>query len=154
MPIKFYYEYKEPYGCFSNFSRHGFELDGAWWPTVEHYFQAQKFHGTPHADIVRQAETPAEAKSLGRDRDRPLRPDWDAVKDDVMRRAVLRKFESHADLRATLLGTGDEELVEDSPSDYYWGCGKDGTGQNRLGKTLMEVRAILREQARRDEQAS
>ncbi len=33
----------DEYGDFSNFSRHGVELDGRYWPTVEHYFQAQKF---------------------------------------------------------------------------------------------------------------
>ena len=64
-----------------------------------------------------------------------------------MRRAVLRKFETHADIRAVLLGTGDEELVEATSNDYYWGCGTNGTGQNRLGQILMEVRAILRERA-------
>ena len=105
-------------------------------------------------DIIRKLATPADAKRLGRQRSRPLRPDWEAVKDDVMRRAVLRKFETHADLRAILLATGDDEIVENSPSDYYWGCGKTGTGQNRLGQILMEVRAILREQAQRGEPTS
>jgi ribA/ribD-fused uncharacterized protein len=61
-----------------------------------------------------------------------------------MRQAVLRKFETHADICKTLLNTGDEELVENAPGDYYWGCGADGTGQNKLGKILMEVRAALR----------
>lgn len=37
---------------FSNFSAHGFELDGKWWPTSEHYFQAQKFVGTPHMEEI------------------------------------------------------------------------------------------------------
>src|SRR6266566_10027691 len=42
MTIYFYGSKGQPYGCFSNFSPHGFELDGTWWPTSEHYFQAQK----------------------------------------------------------------------------------------------------------------
>ncbi|GAB4239826.1 MAG: hypothetical protein Kow00121_66390 [Elainellaceae cyanobacterium] len=29
--------------------------------------------------------------------------------------------------------------------DYYWGCGKDGSGKNKLGQILMEVREILRD---------
>jgi ribA/ribD-fused uncharacterized protein len=119
-------------------------LDGATWPTSEHYFQAQKFAGTPHVEDVRIARTPKQAAELGRDRQRPLRADWEQVKDDVMRRAVLRKFETHADIRATLLATGDEALVENAPGDYYWGCGKDGTGKNMLGKILMEIRDVLR----------
>jgi ribA/ribD-fused uncharacterized protein len=56
----------------------------------------------------------------------------------------LRKFELHREIREVLLSTGDEELVENAPSDYYWGCGKDGSGLNRLGQILMAVRAELR----------
>jgi ribA/ribD-fused uncharacterized protein len=144
MPIYFYVMREEPYGCFSNFSPHGVEMDGVWWPTVEHYFQAQKFAGTEHAEQVRRARTPKDAASLGRDRSRPLRADWERVKDDVMRRAVLRKFETHAALRELLLATGDEAIVENAPGDYYWGCGQDGTGRNVLGKILVETREILR----------
>ena len=144
MPIQFYSTREQPYGCFSNFSPHGFELDGRWWLTSEHYFQAQKFAGTEHEEAVRRAASPMVAARMGRSRSRPLRRDWDRVKDDVLRRAVLRKFETHAGLRAILLGTGDEAIVENAPHDYYWGCGADGTGRNRLGQILMEVRDALR----------
>lgn len=132
------------YGCFSNFSRHGFELDGLYWPTSEHYFQAQKFAGTPYVEAVRMAPTPAQAAAMGRERSRPLRPDWDRIKEDVMRRAVLCKFERHVDIRAILLGTGEADIIENSPKDSYWGCGARGTGMNRLGAILMETREILR----------
>jgi predicted NAD-dependent protein-ADP-ribosyltransferase YbiA (DUF1768 family) len=50
----------------------------------------------------------------------------------------------NADLRVLVLGTGDEELIEDAPRDYYWGRGARGTGTNRLGAILMEVRSALR----------
>lgn len=144
MTIYFYSDRTPPYGCFSNFSKHGFDLDGAWWPTSEHYFQAQKFAGTARVDLIRQARSPKDAATMGRDRAFPMRADWEQVKDDVMRRAVLRKFEAHADIRAILLGTGDEEIVENAPRDYYWGCGADGSGKNMLGQILMEVRDRLR----------
>ena len=48
------------------------------------------------------------------------------------------------ELRERLLATGDEELVEDSPNDYYWGRGRSGTGKNTLGRILMEVREAVR----------
>ncbi len=144
MTIYFYRARHKPYGCFSNFSPHGFELDGVWWPTSEHYFQAQKFARTPFADQIRQAPTPREAAKLGRRRSLPLRPDWEAIKDQVMLAGVLRKFETHADIHAVLLATGEELLVENAPRDYYWGCGADGSGQNKLGQVLMNVRAVLR----------
>jgi hypothetical protein len=139
----YFYSTRDKYGCFSNFSPHGFELDGVWWFTSEHYFQAQKFAGTPHAEQIRQVKTPKDAARMGRERSRPLRPDWEQVKDDIMRKAVLRKFETHADIREVLLSTGNELIVENAPGDYYWGCGADGSGKNRLGQILMEVREIL-----------
>jgi len=144
MPLYFYSQ-NDPHGYLSNFSPHGFELDGVYWPTVEHYFQAQKFADTQQAEQIRRARTPKAAKRLGRTRAYPLRGDWEAVKDDVMRRAVLRKFETHAALREQLLATGDEDLVENAPGDYYWGCGADGSGLNRLGLILTDVRTVLRE---------
>ncbi|MEI5522330.1 NADAR family protein [Streptomyces brasiliscabiei] len=147
MTIYFYGADEVPHGCFSNFSDHGFELDGARWPTSEHYFQAQKFKGTRHADLVRRARTPLRAAELGRDPSKPLRRDWERVKDDVMRRAVGAKFRAHADIRAVLLSTGDEEIVEDTTTDHYWGRGRTGTGKNMLGRILVRTRGQLRAEA-------
>lgn len=141
----YFYTVHDDYGCFSNFSRHGFELDGKYWKTSEHFFQAQKFAGTKYEDQVREARSPKDAAALGRRRDFPLRDDWESVKDDVMRRAVLAKFQKHDDIRNILLNTGDEEIVENAPGDTYWGAGKFGTGKNMLGKILMETRDQLRE---------
>ncbi|MGV0025815.1 NADAR family protein [Phormidesmis priestleyi] len=146
MTIYFYVEREKPYGCFSNFSDHGFVLDELYWPTSEHYFQAQKFMGTPHLEDIHKALTPKDAANMGRDRDRPLRPDWEQVKDEIMRKAVLCKFQTHADIREILLATGEAALVENAPSDYYWGCGADGSGKNRLGQILMEVRGKIRDE--------
>ena len=61
-----------------------------------------------------------------------------------MRRAVLRKFWTHAAIRQALLATGSRPLVENAPADYFWGCGADGSGENWLGVILMDVRAALR----------
>lgn len=144
LPIYFYREREQPYGCFSNFSAHSFILDELDWATSEHYFQAQKFVGTPHLEAVRQTKTPNDAAKMGRNRALPLRANWEQIKDDVMRKAVLHKFRTHADIREVLLSTGDALLVENSPIDYYWGCGKDGSGKNKLGQVLGEVREILR----------
>jgi len=140
----YFYKINDEYGCFSNFSKHGFELNGKYWMTSEHYFQAQKFVETEFEEQVRLSATPMEAANKGRDRSKPLRKDWEEVKDDVMRRAVLEKFESNTDARNMLLSTGNEDLIEKTTKDYYWGCGEDGTGKNMLGKILMETREILR----------
>lgn len=145
MVIYFYGAASEPYGCFSNFSAHGFAADGYYWPTSEHFFQAMKFAGSAHdMEAVLRTSTPKLAASVGRDRRRPLRPDWEVVKDDMMRRGVLLKFRQHPNIRQVLLGTDDEAIVENAPGDRYWGCGADGTGLNRLGTILVETRTILR----------
>ncbi|HLK58236.1 MAG TPA: NADAR family protein [Chthonomonadaceae bacterium] len=149
MTIYFYGCQDETYGCFSNFSDYGIELDGAWWPTTEHYFQAQKFVRTDAdwAEKIRLARTPGEAKQRGGNRSHPICSDWNVVRDEVMRRAVRKKFETHEEIRAVLLATGEEEIVENAPRDYYWGCGATGTGKNMLGQILMEVREALRSQS-------
>ncbi|HIK33010.1 MAG TPA: NADAR family protein [Oscillatoriales cyanobacterium M59_W2019_021] len=152
MTIYFYKVYN-PYGCFSNFSPHGIHLDGKDWQTVEHYYQAQKFKGTADEWVMReiwQAPTPEEAARLGRDSCRTYREDWSEAKTTVMRRAVFTKFLTHGEIQAVLLGTGDEEIVEDSPRDDFWGCGADRTGQNHLGKILMSVRDEIRQMRRVD----
>src|SRR5437762_716546 len=115
MPIYFYSTNEKPYGCFSNFARYGIELDSFWWLTTEHYFQAQKFIGTSHMETIRLAPTARQAADFGRKRSFPLRPDWEAVKDEIMYRAVLRKFETHDELRQILLATGNEEIIENAP---------------------------------------
>lgn len=145
MKIKFY-KTKESYGCFSNFARYNIQLDGLTWPTTEHYFQAQKYvHNSERYMAIHGAATPRIAADLGRDHTVTIRPDWEQIKDDVMRRAILKKFETHADIKKILLDTGDADVIEDSPVDYYWGVGANGTGKNMLGKILMEVRDILRQ---------
>jgi len=145
LPVKVieFYRVKDDYGCFSNFASYPITLNGKEWPTSEHYFQAQKFAGTEHEEAIRLARSPA--ARMGRSRKRPLRADWEEVKDDVMREAVLAKFTQHSKIRRILLGTGNARLVEHTERDSYWGDGGDGQGKNRLGQILMEVRAQLRE---------
>jgi ribA/ribD-fused uncharacterized protein len=141
-----FYRLNEPYGELSNFSPHSIELKGRTWPTSEHYFQAQKFAGTEHEESIRQAKSPMIAARMGRSRERPLRTDWEAVKDDIMREALQAKFMKHPKLRSLLLSTGDAQLVEHTTNDRYWADGGDGTGKNRLGQLLMELRTQLRGQ--------
>lgn len=135
-----FYKVNDEYGCFSNFSHYSFELDGKWWMTSEHYFQAQKFNGTKYEEMIRLLDNPMQAAIMGRKHDLPLRRDWEQVKDDVMRKALFAKFSQNVDLRNTLLKTGSEYIIEKTSNDYYWGCGANGTGKNMLGRILMEIR--------------
>ena len=140
----YFYATGDAYGEFSNFAAFPIRVDGKSWPTSEHYFQAQKFAGTEHAEEVRLARSPMMAARMGRDRKRPLRPDWEEVKDEVMLRALRAKFGQHPELASLLLSTGDAVLVEHTTNDGYWADGGDGTGRNMLGILLMRVREELR----------
>ena len=140
----YFYKINEEYGCFSNFSHHGFELDGKWWRTSEHYFQAQKFYGTEYVEIIRLLDNPMKAAEMGRNRKLPLRENWEEVKDDVMRKAVYAKFSQNKELKNILLNTDSEYIVENTSNDYYWGCGTNGSGKNMLGIILMETREKLK----------
>lgn len=85
------------------------------WPSVEHYYQAQKFAGCTHPEAaelvegIAAAASPEEAARLGRraQRHRPglLRPDWEEAKVPVMLAALRAKCAAHAGPRAMLLAT-------------------------------------------------
>ena len=143
--IKFY-RIAEPYGEFSNFAAFPIKIDGKTWPTSEHFFQGQKFPQSEHQNEIRRAKSPMIAARLGRSRRHPIRRDWEAVKDDIMREALRAKFTQHPELRSLLLSTGDARLIEHTTNDAYWGDGGDGSGKNRLGLLLMELRESLRKE--------
>jgi len=149
VPAVLFYRANEEYGAFSNFARFavvvvhaGGRLEG---PTSEHVFQAFKFVETDpeHAAAILAAPRPGPAARLGRDRSRPIRSDWERVKDDVMRLVVGSKFRQHPELHSLLLSTGARPIVEHTTNDAYWADAGDGTGRNQLGVTLMEVRSAL-----------
>ena len=144
-PVLLFYRINDAFGEFSNFSPHPIVLDGVEWPTSEHYFQAQKFHDHEYRERIRMAFKPMAAAQLGRSRACPIRTDWEAVKDDVMRRAVRVKFTTYPSLMSLLLSTDNRLLVEQTTDDHYWGCGTSGEGKNMLGVILMEIRSEFRQ---------
>lgn len=137
--IKFY-STQDEFGEFSNFAHFPIKLDGKIWHTTEHYFQAQKFVDVQYQEKIRAEKSPMIAARLGRDRKQKLRKDWESVKNNVMKKALLAKFNQHEDLKILLLSTGDAKLVEHTENDAYWGDGGDGQGKNYLGILLMQVR--------------
>ncbi|ABC30819.1 uncharacterized protein conserved in bacteria [Hahella chejuensis KCTC 2396] len=142
--IKFY-SVNDEFGEFSNFAQYPIKLKGKVWPSSEHYFQAMKFEEEKDRSDIRKAKSPLEAARKGRDRKRKLRNDWESVKLNIMREAILAKFTQHDALRERLLSTGSAKIVEHTDNDDYWGDGGDGSGQNMLGRILEEVRAQLSE---------
>jgi ribA/ribD-fused uncharacterized protein len=156
--ILFFDRDRVEFGFLSHFYPSPIELDGEHWPTVEHYYQAQRSFDPAYRDAIRAAETPARAKQLAANPEpgrwaaqaswfiaagKTPRADWPQVKLDIMRRADHAKYTQNADLCGRLLATGTASLVEDSPHDGFWGTGRDGAGLNWAGRILMEVREEL-----------
>jgi len=135
---------EDPHGYLSNFSPHSLRIDGVSWPTVEHFFQAMKFpHQSEQQERIRQAEDASAAKRIAWEH-ATIRADWRQVREQIMLSALRAKFAQHPQLREMLLATGAEPLVEENPRDGYWGDGGDGSGQNRAGELLTQVREELR----------
>ena len=137
-----FFSRKAEWAALSNFAPSPFEVNGLRWVTVEHYFQAAKFLEPEWREHIRQSPSPQAAKTRGRSRAHAIHADWDARRVDVMREALRHKF-SLPELRALLLSTGKRTLIEDSPYDNFWGCGRLGKGQNMLGSLLMALRTEL-----------
>lgn len=143
----YFYSEKDQYGEFSNFYSSPFIINGIRYPTVEHYFQAQKFLGpsaTPrsmeYAQIIISQNTPNKTKVLANQKikggykwvqdlndiirnysDVKIRPDWENVKDNIMRKGSIHKFWQNPNLLKILLSTDDKMLAEHTPRDKYWG---------------------------------
>jgi len=146
------------FGFLSHFHPSPIDLDGEVWPTVEHYYQAQKSFNPAYRAAIRAAATPGLAKRLAANPGQQgsagrkswfvgagenPRPDWGDAKLDIMRRADFAKFTQHPGLGEKLLATGTAELIEDSPYEPFWGIGREGAGANWAGRVLMEVRTLL-----------
>lgn len=141
MAIKFY-RTKDAFGFMGNYFKARFFIYDRWWSFVEAPYQAMKTFDLAEQKAIWEAVKANDSRLLGQKV--TMRPDWDNVKREVMKECCLAKFLQHPDLRKQLMDTGEEELIEDSPVDWYWGCGADGTGQNVLGQILMEIRKELK----------
>ncbi|OLN97073.1 N-glycosidase [Colletotrichum chlorophyti] len=127
--------------------------------TAEHYMMHGKallFSDAAAALAILKADHPRKVKALGRKVKGFDGAVWDANRERLVREGNLLKFRCAPALRALLLATGDRELVEASPLDRIWGIGfspekapetdRSRWGLNLLGKVLMEVRTVLREE--------
>ena len=144
---------KEQWGEFSNMAS-GFplEVNGRMLRTSEALYQACKFTHLPEAQVLLIAQrSPILLARIARAKARAPRPDWDAVKVDVMRWVLRVKLVQNWErFGSVLLETGDLDIVEDSHRDTFWGAvpdeeGEHLTGRNQLGRLLMELRQQLRE---------
>ena len=119
-----------------------------WMIHSETLFQAMKGQDWESILYVLASKTPGEAKRRGRQI--KLREDWEEIKLDVMWCVIQIKFSPGSENAQLLLSTGDAELIEGNRwGDNFWGAIFDAegdlTGENNLGRLLMEWRNQLRE---------
>lgn len=123
------------------------KIDHIKWATTEHYFQAKKFpKGSAQYNAIRFAPTSKvalqKAQQFTQNWTATDWSNWNAKKEKVMEKALREKLAQHPKVKAKLVATGKTCLVEDTaPRDEReWGWGKDGLGNNKLGKLWMKLR--------------
>ena len=118
-------------------------------------FKAYYFGDTNQFDKILAEEKPGKMKSYGRRVKGYTDEAWDAVKYPIVVAGNYAKFTSNPKLKDLLLQTEDREIAEASPIDKIWGVGCSATkakdranwkGENLLGKALMEVRQMIRDE--------
>jgi len=152
--------------CLSQWWPSAFTVDGATYPSSEHWMMANKarlFGDEETAAKIVTAEDPKAAKALGREVRGFNEQTWSARRFDIVVDGSIAKFSQHPRLRDYLLSTDQQVLVEASPDDRVWGIGlvaadvrarqpSTWRGLNLLGFALMEARSVLSgEPGRRDE---
>jgi len=116
--------------------------------SAEHAYQSAKFDlddnaGTDfnigYARYKKAGKSTGDAaKHAAKDLSGSIRRDWMGVNRQIMEAILRAKFAPGTDERKALDQTV-EYLVEHS-NDKYWGNGKDGKGENMLGRLLMRIR--------------
>ncbi len=144
MSIDFYKEFGE-YGYLANYSNHGFYKDGVYYPTVEHFYQSQKFSDPEIINKIISCKTPKEASNIGRCRDLIRKDHFASQKLQVMEEGVYLKFKQNLDIRSKLFETRNQSIREMSVKESYWGVGPNLDGENHIGKILEHVRSRLKE---------
>ena len=147
--------------CLSQWFPASFSHSALEFPTAEHFMmhrKAELFGDSEIAEKILGAETPGEAKALGREVCGFEEAVWAEARSEIVVAGNLAKFSQNSELREYLLATGSRVLVEASPVDPIWGIGMDKAsamdshpnewqGLNLLGFALMQVRSELRQSA-------
>ncbi len=144
--------------CLSQWYDSGFEHEGNYFPTAEHWMMWHKALNAGDEQAARAVfsdRNPSKAKSIGRKVRNYDDARWAAVKYDIVVKGNVLKFGQNPRLKQYLLGTGNLVLVEASPYDAQWGIGmtadearrlndpKQWRGTNLLGWALIEARDRL-----------
>ena len=138
-----------PYWFLSPLARFPIKMivDGRYFtfPSVEHYYQAMKFYASdPRFKVILGMKNPDDARLITKTAEYKVnrRADFDKQKFNIMERGLRAKFIQNPQAAKMLRETGDAVLVKACPVCYKCGFGI-GSGENRIGKTLMQIRKEL-----------
>lgn len=123
----------------SPFSAHEVELDGVVYKTAEHAYQTLRMVPEVH-ESVRKTTSPLAAWRVAQELKQQGKIDESVDKDELMEKIFRAKLAQHSDIQDILLESGDRELLKVYDTDYYWGTGADGSGENNMGKLWMKLR--------------
>ncbi len=126
----------------SPFSAHQISIWGEKFATVEHAYQCARIKPGAERDSIKNATSPLEAWAIAQRHKVDLNlliENFD--KEAVMEELFRAKINQHPDILKVLTETRDRELLKVSETDSYWGTGKDGSGQNKMGKIWMKLRS-------------
>ncbi|QQS21335.1 MAG: NADAR family protein [Candidatus Moraniibacteriota bacterium] len=128
----------------SPFSAHSIMIWGEVFPTVEHAYQASKLKPSIERERIKNASSPFDAWRQGQKYKKyPELKVENFDKEKVMEELFRAKIAQHPDIVEILKESGDRELRKNYDSDYFWGTGKDVSGENRMGKLWMKLRAEI-----------
>lgn len=140
--------FMEEYRFLSNFYQSPVAYGGLTYPNAEAAFQAQKCQKEEDKVKYTLIKNPVVAKRMGK-KEPDLPANWREISYGIMLEIIRAKF-SVPEMAEKLLSTGDAELMEgNNHHDNLWGncaCPRCAakTGENRLGRILMQVREELR----------
>lgn len=146
---------KELFGGLSNMAG-GFPLsvNGLRIRTSEALYQACRFPHLPDLQrLIFEQRSPMTAKMKSRQHRHDSRKDWNQVRVSIMRWCLRVKLAQNRDAFGDLLlSTHDFPIVEQSRKDDFWGAKSVDeqtlVGRNILGRLLMELRDIVKSEAR------
>ncbi len=126
----------------SPFSAHEVEVGGVVYKTAEHAYQTLRML-PEFQESVKETKSPLAAWRVAQELKKQDKLDKNVSKDILMEIVFRAKLEQHQDIIDVLIESKDRELLKVYDTDYYWGTGADGSGQNKMGKLWMKLRDEL-----------
>lgn len=146
----------QPYGWLGNMAPFRIEYLGQKWLTSEALFQSMRFEDSKVKEIIRAEKSPLSAKMKSKTNKDLMVVEPCSPEDlDNMRLCIRLKFEQNPVIKEKLKKTFPHKIVEDVTKRRnggrhdFWGARNNGgtwTGQNHMGKLLMELRDIFLEE--------